>query len=88
MVSDALYDADKFRWGPENFSTTLWLMVSAHNTPIEALHQTFREKMRGIEKIKETFRTATGRRYGPEFIDQGITIGNVIYEEMSAMLQR
>jgi hypothetical protein len=88
MVSDALYDADKFRWGPENFSTTLWLMVSAHNTPIAALHQTFREKMRGIEKIKETFRTATGRRYGPEFIDQGITIGNVIYEEMSAMLQR
>jgi hypothetical protein len=88
MVSDALYDADKFRWGPENFSTTLWLMVSANNTPIEALHQTFLEKMRGIEKIKDTFRTATGRRYGPEFIDQGITIGNAIYEEMSAMLQQ
>ena len=83
MVSNALYDADKFRWGPENFSTTLWLMVTAHNTPIEALHQTFREKMKGIEKIKETFRTATGRRYGPEFIDQGITIGNTIYEEMT-----
>lgn len=88
MVSDALYDADKFRWGPENFSTTLWLMVSAHNTPIEDLHQTFREKMRGIERIKETFRTETGKRYGPEFIDQGIAIGNVIYEEMSAILQR
>ncbi len=33
LVSDALYDADKFRWGPENFTTTLWLMVDAHNTP-------------------------------------------------------
>jgi len=87
MVSNALYDADKFRWGPENFSTTLWLMVTAHNTPMESLHQTFREKMKGIEKIKETFRTATGKRYGPEFIDQGITIGNTIYEEMTAMLQ-
>lgn len=88
LVSDALYDADKFRWGPENFSTTVWLIVSSRNTPIEVLHRTFREKMRGIEKIKETFRTATGKRYGPEFIDQGITIGNAIYEEMSSMLAR
>jgi hypothetical protein len=87
MVSDALYDADKFRWGPENFCTTLWLMVTAHNTPIEALHRTFREKMKGIEKIKDTFRTETGRRYGPEFIDQGIAIGNTIYEEMSLVLK-
>jgi hypothetical protein len=87
MVSDALYDADKFRWGPENFTGTLWLMVEAHHTPPEALHKTFKEKMMGIERIKETFRTATGKRYGPEFIDQGVTIGNAIYEEMSAMLK-
>jgi hypothetical protein len=88
MVSDALYDADKFRWGPENFSMTLWLMVESHQTPIESLHRTFREKMKGIEKIKETFRTDTGRRHGPEFIDQGISIGNIIYEEMSLMLSQ
>jgi hypothetical protein len=87
MVSDALYDADKFRWGPENFCTTLWLMVAANNTPLDALHRTFREKMKGIEKIKETFRTDTGKRYGPEFIDQGITIGNAIYAEMSTLLK-
>jgi len=87
MVSDALYDADKFRWGPENFTGTLWIMVEAHQTPPEALQKTFKEKMKGIEKIKETFRTTTGRRYGPEFIDQGITIGNVIYDEMTLLLQ-
>lgn len=87
MVSDALYDADKFRWGPENFTGTLWLMVEAHHTPPEALHKTFKEKMKGIERIKETFRTATGKRYGPEFIDQGVIIGNAIYEEMSVMLR-
>ncbi len=86
LVSDALYDADKFRWGPENFSTTLWLMVEARNTPIEALHRSFREKMKGIEKIKDTFRTNTGKRYGPEFIDQGIAIGNAIYDEMSILI--
>ncbi len=87
LVSDALYDADKFRWGPENFTTTLWLMVEAHDTPPEALHRTFKEKMKGIEKIKETFRTTTGKQYGPEFIDQGITIGNAIYDEMTALLK-
>jgi len=87
LVSDALYDADKFRWGPENFSITLWLMVTAHNTPLDALHRTFKEKMKGIEKIKETFRTDTGKRYGQEFIDQGILIGNAIYEEMSLLIQ-
>ncbi len=87
MVSDALYDADKFRWGPENFTGTLWLMVEANHTPPEALHRNFREKMIGIERIKETFRTETGKQYGPEFIDQGITIGNAIFEEMNAALQ-
>jgi hypothetical protein len=88
LVSDALYDADKFRWGPENFSVTLWLMVTARSTPLDSLHRTFKEKMNGIKKIKETFRTPTGRRYGPEFIDQGISIGNAIYEEMTTMLQQ
>ncbi len=87
LVSDALYDADKFRWGPENFTTTLWLMVEANDTPPDVLHRMFREKMKGIEKIKETFRTSTGRQYGPEFIDQGITIGNAIYEEMTSLLK-
>jgi hypothetical protein len=87
LVSDALYDADKFRWGPENFSSTLWIMVAAHNTPVEALHLTFKEQMRIIGTVRDTFRTATGRHYGPEIIDQGILIGNAIYAEMSLMLQ-
>lgn len=86
LVSDALYDADKFRWGPENFTITLWRMVEDRNTPLEALHRMFREKMKGIERIKSTFRTGTGIRFGPEFIDQGITIGNRIYDELCALL--
>jgi hypothetical protein len=87
LVSDALYDADKFRWGPENFTTTLWLMVETNNVPLTSLHRTFREKMKGIEKIKETFRTPTGRQFGPEFIDIGLSIGNAIYEEMNSLLE-
>lgn len=88
LVSDALYDADKFRWGPENFTTTLWLILESRATPADALHRTFMEKMKGIEKIKETFRTSTGQKYGPEFIDQGIEIGKVIFQELSKTLAK
>jgi hypothetical protein len=86
LVSDALYDADKFRWGPENFTTTVWTMVQDKGTPPRRLYEMFPEKMKGIEAIKYTFRTGTGRCYGPEIIEQGITIGNAIYREMSLMM--
>ena len=87
LVSDSLYDADKFRWGPDNFTTTLWLIVESAETPVERLHATFLEKMEGIRRIKETFRTDTGRRYGPEFIDFGIEIGNEIFREMENLMR-
>jgi hypothetical protein len=88
LVSDALYDADKFRWGPENFTATVWAMVQDRGTPPERLYAVFPEKMKGIESIKETFRTVTGKRYGPEIIDQGLAIGTAVYKEMSVILAR
>jgi hypothetical protein len=35
--------------------------------------------MEGLEKIKTTFRTRTGKRYGPRFIDLGLAIGEKLY---------
>jgi hypothetical protein len=87
LVSDALYDADKFRWGPENFTTTVWTILRDRGTPPEVLYGMFPEKMKGIEAIKATFRTGTGKQYGPEIIDQGLRIGNTVYEEMSSLLK-
>lgn len=86
LISDSLYDADKFRWGPDNFTITLWLIMESTGTPIKTLYGDFQEKMEGIRKIKETFRTETGQKYGPEFIDFGIEIGNEIYIEMKHIL--
>jgi len=82
LISDSLYDADKFRWGPDNFTVTLWLIIESTGVPPEKLCHSFIEKMDGIKKIKETFRTKTGQKYGPEFIDKGIMIGNEIYRAM------
>ena len=86
LVSNALYDADKFRWGPDNFTITLWLITESSGISPETLHEIFREKMEVIGSIRGTFRTATGRKYGPEFIDMGITIGNEIYRELCNIL--
>lgn len=86
LISDSLYDADKFRWGPDNFTTTLWLMLNSLNMPVETLYKNFIENMRYIESIKTTFRTQTGKNYGPEFIDMGLKIGQAIYKEMADII--
>jgi hypothetical protein len=80
MVSDVLYDADKFRWGPDNFTLTLWEMVRFSQAPVARLIRRFPRGMKGIARIKDTFRTEAGKKYGPEFIDLGLEIGEKIYQ--------
>ncbi len=33
LLSDALYDADKFRWGPDNFTEMIWDISNTLNIP-------------------------------------------------------
>jgi hypothetical protein len=80
MISDALYDADKFRWGPDNFTQTLWQMLRSSGAPIAPLVRRFPKGMEGISAIKETFRTETGKIYGPEFIELGLKIGLKVHQ--------
>ena len=80
LISDSLYDADKFRWGPDNFHDTLWDMVSYFNPPLARFIDGYPKGMEKLETIKKTFRTATGKKYGPQFIDLGLAIGEELYE--------
>jgi hypothetical protein len=80
LVSDCLYDADKFRWGPDNFTDTLWHMVFFQNTPFEEFVAGFPKGLQSLSRIRETFRTATGRLYGPRFIDIGIAVGEELLD--------
>ncbi|PKN60814.1 MAG: hypothetical protein CVU53_01140 [Deltaproteobacteria bacterium HGW-Deltaproteobacteria-11] len=82
LLSDALYDADKFRWGPDNFTETLWAMLDARKASLAAALPRFPRGMEALRSIRETFRTPTGREYGPDFIDRGLEIGRRFYEEM------
>ena len=87
LLSDALYDADKFRWGPDNFTEMLWSMLERRNVPIRAVMGRYLEGMKGIEKIRSTFRSLTGQAYGPDFIDRGMEVGRRLYEELMKIQQ-
>ena len=84
LVSDCLYDADKFRWGPDNFMDTVWDMVSYYNLPLSDFLARYPRSMEKIASIKRTFRTGTGQMYGPEFIDIGIAIGKELLKYIQA----
>ncbi len=80
LVSDCLYDADKFRWGPDNFTHTLWDMISVYNPPLDKFMARYPKGMAGLEKIKSTFRSQSGKKYGPQFIDLGLAIGRKLHD--------
>jgi len=78
LLSGALYDADKFSWGPDNFTDTVWDMAESMSIDPALIIGRYDEGVRGIIRIKESFRTTTGRRYGPDFIDRGLFIGECL----------
>jgi hypothetical protein len=79
-LSDCLYDADKFRWGPDNFAHTVWDMVEILSPPLNVFIARYPKGMNLLRKIRYTFRSQTGKKFGPQFIDLGICIGEELYE--------
>ena len=79
LVSDCLYDADKFRWGPDTFTHMVWHMMDYQGISPRELIEKFPWGMSGAAGIIETFRTATGRQFGPEIVENGLEIGKEIY---------
>ena len=80
IISDCLYDADKFRWGPDNFSDTVWKMVSFSDPPLSDFLSHYPKGIASIRRIKTTFRSKAGRKYGPQFIDLGLSVGEDLME--------
>jgi hypothetical protein len=83
FLSSCLYDADKFRWGPDNFSDTVWDMLSFFSIPLSKFIDNYAKGMDSIARIKDTFRTGTGEKYGPQFVDIGLAIGEKLFEVIS-----
>ncbi len=85
LLGSALYDADKFRWGPDNFTTTLWEICDYQDWSLKKIIEKFPKGMEIIKSISDTFRTNTGQIYGPEFIEAGLKIGNFIYQKLDKL---
>lgn len=79
LLAGALYDADKFRWGPDNFVTTLWEICDYLEWPLDEVARRFPEGVERIRQVADTFRTGVGRTFGPEFIEQGLVLGQDLY---------
>ena len=88
MVSGCLYDADKFRWGPDNFTETIWRMVSFYKIPLSVLIERFPGSMEKLAAIKPTFRTHFGKLYGPQIVDTGLAMGREIMAELEVKLEQ
>lgn len=88
LVSNALYDADKFRWGPDNFVTTLWEICDYQEWTLEKILEKFPHGIQVIHSISNTFRTSIGQIYGPEFIEIGLEIGNYLYRRINQLHQQ
>jgi hypothetical protein len=88
FLSAALYDADKFRWGPDNFITTLWEICDYQEWPLDKIMDKFPEGLRIIDSIQDTFRSQTGRVYGPEFIETGLEIGDFVFRRLREHVRR
>jgi len=79
ILSDALYDADKFRWGPDNFTEMLWDIADTRDISMHTLLSYFPSGLQSLKRIRGTFRTPTGRKYGPGFLDLGLQIGEILF---------
>lgn len=88
MISDCLYDADKFRWGPDNLTDTVWSMVDYLDPPLEKFIRHYPRGMDSIAAIKHTFRSATGKKYGPAFIDLGLAIGQELFHAINSEFEQ
>lgn len=84
IIAGSLYDADKFRWGPDNFTHTVWKMIEVAPPPLSKFVRLYPQALEYIAAIKTTFRTSVGRQYGPQFIDTGLAIGRALLNRMES----
>lgn len=85
ILAGCLYDADKFRWGPDNFSTTLWEICDYEDWTLEEVLERFPGGMDITRRVAGTFRTDTGCKYGPELIELGLDMGKTIQARLSEL---
>ncbi len=82
LLCQALYDADKFRFGPDIFPATMWLFCDYESWSLAEIAKQFPKGIHAAKSAKHTFRTSVGKHYGPEIIEQGIGLGETMLQQI------
>lgn len=82
LLCQALYDADKFRFGPDIFCTTMWLFCDYTSWSLAEMAGQFPKGISVAKTIVPTLRTDIGRSYGSELIEQGIKLGEIMHRRL------
>lgn len=81
LLAGALHDADVFRFGPDIFATILWEFCECDEWPLAKIAAAFPEGVRRARSLSGSFRTESGRRYGPQLLAEGLSLAEE-YERM------
>lgn len=87
LLSGAVHDADRFRFGPDFFAATLWELCECDDWTLEQIAQAFPKGRELAAACANGFRTEQGRRYGPALIEEGLLLANDyarLFDEMLA----
>lgn len=88
LLAGAIHDADLFRFGPDIYASLLWETCDYEEANAELLLECFRRGLAELDGAEETFRTAPGQQYGPEFLDYGRRHGPAILRLLHEHLRR
>ncbi len=71
LLSAALYDADKFRYGPDIYVTSLWEFCDYEDMPTPHALKCLSAAENRLPELSGTFRSRPGRSFGEEHLECG-----------------
>lgn len=86
LLSGAVHDADRFRFGPDIFSATLWELCECEDWSLEEIGKVFPKGRELAKNFAGAFRTEQGRRYGPALMEEGVALSLECERLMAEML--
>ncbi|XPV76418.1 MAG: hypothetical protein ACNI27_00485 [Desulfovibrio sp.] len=85
LLCGAVHDADKFRWGPDIFSTAFWKGCNYQQADSAQMIKCFEQSFGTISDYRDNFKTICGRSYGSELLEFGENAGTAILEYMKRL---
>lgn len=86
LLGAALYDADKFRYGPDIYVTSLWEFCDYEDMPTQHALKCFTAAESRLPELTGTFRSKPGRAFGEEHLECGARLMPLLVERFQTML--